>query len=222
VKKFAEKCWGSNRLQILLLGLTFLVLISCPKTNHEDRLNLISIAVATTPESLDPRYAGSVVAQRMAKLLYAPLVEYGDDLLPKPYLAKKFEQIDSLTYRVYLRENLKFHNGDKLESKDVVYTYSELDSDDVRSPKSERIKLENIKYIKALSNTLIEFKLKQPFSSFIDELIGIGIVSKKQCLGRSQKCRHELVGSGPYKIKSINSATGFLKPTHIGMRVNQK
>jgi peptide/nickel transport system substrate-binding protein len=126
------------------------------------------------------------VAQQLSKLIYAPLFVIGDNLLPVPYLAERAVQKDALTYQVILRKNLFFHNGDKLEAKDVVYTFENPGQAEVKAP---------IISIKALSSQVVEFKLKTPYAPLLSELSGLGIVSAKP------------TGSGPYRIKSHNSAT---------------
>ncbi|MES2503693.1 MAG: ABC transporter substrate-binding protein [Myxococcota bacterium] len=165
----------------------------------------LNIIVNSVPESLDPRFADSVVASSMSELLFAPLLTMGDDLLPRPYLAESVVQKDALTYLVTLRPNLYFHDGTKLEAKDVVYTFSDLGSDDVLSSKVDKLKF--VESVNALSNRVIEFKLKKPYAPFVAELTGLGIVSKAKCYGRTAKCRHELVGSGPYRLTSYNKVT---------------
>lgn len=146
----------------------------------------LHMIVATAPENLDSRFATSQVAQQLSKLIYAPLFVTGDDLLPVPYLAEKAVQKDSLTYQVILRKNLFFHNGDKLEAKDVVYTFENPGQAEIKAP---------IASIRAVSSQVVEFKLKTPYAPLLSELSGLGIVSAKS------------TGSGPYRIKSHNSAT---------------
>lgn len=146
----------------------------------------LHMIVATAPENLDPRFASSQVAQQLGKLIYAPLFVVADDLLPVPYLAEGAVQKDALTYQVTLRKNLFFHKGDKLEAKDVVYTFENPGQAEIKAP---------IASIKALSSQVVEFKLKTPYAPFLSELSGLGIVSPKS------------TGSGPYRIKSHNSAT---------------
>ena len=194
--------WHDKIKQFAVISM--LLVVGCsPKTKLlSDTLHII---VQTVPESLESRFASSEVASHMSELLFAPLFVRDDMLLPKPYLAAQVIQPDAKTYLVTLRKNLFFHNGEKLEAKDVIYTYLSLPTEDVRSPKLDKFKF--IESIRALSDHVIEFRLKRPYAPFLDDLTGLGIVSKKQCLGRTAQCRQELIGSGPYLLKSYDSAT---------------
>jgi len=143
--------------------------------------------IATVPESLDPSQATSQVAQQLSRLVYAPLFMIDDELLPIPYLAEKAIQKDALTYQIKLRPGLLFHNGEPLEAKDVVYTFNHPGHAEIKAP---------IESILARSRLLVEFKLKTPYAPFLNDLVGLGIFSQK----------YE-TGSGPYRLKSHNSAT---------------
>ena len=143
----------------------------------------VRIIVNSVPESLDPRYSDTEVATHLSQLVYAPLFLMGDDLLPKPYLAEKIEQLDPLTYRVTLREGLYFHNGKKLSAEDVVYT--------AQTSKPDKIKM--LESVRAISALVVEFKLKKPFSPIVGELTGFRIIPKGQD-------RDGVIGSGPYRL----------------------
>lgn len=179
---------------------------SCTRscTTHKSNDQIINISISSPIEALDPRYSTSAIASRIDALLYAKLFEMGEDLFPKPFLAESFEVIDDKTFKIFLRKNLKFHDGTDLTAHDVVYTYAELKSPDVASPHAA--KLDYIEKIEAQDDHQIIFHLKKPHAPFFTDLCAIGIVSKKSCLGRSQQCRHEVIGSGPYRLKTWDRA----------------
>ena len=151
-----------------------------------DQTNILHLIIPTVPESLDPRVGTSQVAQQVSRLVYAPLFTLDNNLMPVPYLAEKVTQKNNLTYLITLKKKLFFHNGDKLEAKDVVYTYENPGQAEIKAP---------ILSIRALSNQIIEFKLKTSYAPFLSDLSGLGIVSEKQ------------TGSGSYMFKKYNSAT---------------
>lgn len=186
---------------LVILGFIFSCNKSCQKTPS---IEPISISLATPIETLDPRLATSFSASRAANIVYGTLFVVGDDLNPKPWLAEKYEQLDETTYKIYLRKNLTFHDNSPLTDKDVVYTFSELSSQDVLSPHAE--KFNYLESITSLDDRTVIFKLKEPFAPFLTDLCGIGIVSEKKCRNRSKECQHEFVGSGPYKVKQWDRA----------------
>jgi peptide/nickel transport system substrate-binding protein len=191
----------------LLIIFSFLIFLpscirSCAKADKQN--NVINIAVATPPESLDSRYGTSAVASRISDLIYAPLFNIGEDLLPEPFLAESIAALSNKSFKIKLRDNLSFHNGTPLKAQDVVYTYAQLNSPDVASPHAEQF--EYIKSIRALNELEIIFELKRPHAPFLTDLCNLGIVSQDSCKDRSQTCRHENNGSGPYKLAHWDKA----------------
>ena len=93
-----------------------------PGTGPQDP-RLLTVAVRTAPNRLDPRQGSDEASQRMAQLIFNPLMEFGDDLQVKPGLAERLENPDPLTYIAHLRKGVRFHDGQELTSKDVVYTF---------------------------------------------------------------------------------------------------
>jgi peptide/nickel transport system substrate-binding protein len=43
-----------------------------------------------------------------------------------PCLADEWEQVDELTYRFHIRDDVYFHNGDKLTTEDILYNFERL------------------------------------------------------------------------------------------------
>lgn len=191
---------------LLLMIMLGVFIASCTKSCAPQKINdnALVINVATPIESLDPRYATSSVAGRISHVVYGSLFDLGEDLLPYPLLAKSIEREEPRTFKIRLRENLQFHDKSPLTAADVVYTYTELKSSDVASPHGD--KFNYVESITAEDERTIVFKLKHPFAPFLTDLCAIGIVSKKACKGRSAQCRHENIGSGPYKVLSWNKA----------------
>lgn len=196
--------------KIYLLLIMLLSSSSCIKScqkNVED--NSVNIDIAQPIEALDPRYATSAIASRVAKLIYAPLFELGEDLSPKPFLADSIKAIDEKNFIITLKPNLYFHDGSILTAEDVVYTFNELISEDVNSPHGE--KFAYIEKLSALDEHKLELVLKRPHAPFLTDLCALGIVSKKSCAGRSKECRHEYNGSGPYKVAKWDTAKESIK-----------
>jgi peptide/nickel transport system substrate-binding protein len=170
--------------------------------DHEAKT--INVVVPTPPESLDTRYAVSAVSVRLSQLLFAPLFILGEDARPTPFLAESISALDDKTFKIKLKDKLTFHDGSILSADDVVYTFLTLDSADVASPHEQ--KFDYVRSIKALNNHELLFELHEAHAPFLTDLCAIGIVSKKSCENRSQQCRHELNGSGPYKLKKWDKA----------------
>ncbi|GAC1556210.1 MAG: ABC transporter substrate-binding protein [Polyangiales bacterium] len=90
--------------------------------------------VPTDAETLDPRHATDAVALRTSRLIHAGLVRLDPDSLePRPYLARSWAWIDTLTLRVELREGVRFHSGAPFTARDVAATIAAFQSPAVGS-----------------------------------------------------------------------------------------
>ncbi len=58
--------------------------------------------------------------------VFDPLVRYAQDMSIEPRLASRWERIDDLTMRFYLRQGVKFHSGNPFTAKDVKFTLQRL------------------------------------------------------------------------------------------------
>ena len=76
--------------------------------------------------SLDPAQANAETDQEVGQNLFNGLVRFDKDLNVAPDIASSMPTIssDGLTYTFKLRNDVTFWNGDKLTSKDVVYSFN--------------------------------------------------------------------------------------------------
>ena len=86
----------------------------------------IKIAYDADPVSLDPHVQLSGGMLQYSHMVYDPLVRWTQELTFEPRLAERWEQIDPLTMRFFLRKGVKFHSGNELTAKDVVWTVARL------------------------------------------------------------------------------------------------
>src|SRR6188508_23809 len=91
-----------------------------PAAEKKAANQVIKIAQSALPPFLGPECC---VAQRnVFRLMFDMLVVLDKDMQPVPQAAERWEWIDPLTVRFYLRKDLTFSNGDKLTADDVEYT----------------------------------------------------------------------------------------------------
>lgn len=100
---------------------------------------------------------------------------------------------DGLTWTVGIRDDIKFSNDEPLKASDVAFTFNEA-----RTSNSE-LDMSNLDHATALNNTTVEFKLKQPQSTFGYSLRYIGIVPEKNY--NNETYGKNPIGSGPYKLE---------------------
>jgi peptide/nickel transport system substrate-binding protein len=157
--------------------------------------NIITIAVRSGPNSLDPRLSNDEGTQRMSQLVFSPLLEHGDDLRIRPALAQRFDNPDPLTYIAYLRHGVTFHDGHELTARDVVYTFKSILDPASLSPFKGAFRA--LKDVTALDDHAVVFKLSEPFAAFPIQLTGVPPVVPADA---GDSLRTFPIGTGPYRF----------------------
>src|ERR1700758_5809410 len=81
------------------------------------------------PASLDPHALAETFTLSWLGQIYEPLVGRGKNLELIPALAVKWEQPDPKVWRVHLRPNVKFHNGEPFTADDVIFSIGRIKAD---------------------------------------------------------------------------------------------
>lgn len=163
------------------------------------------------PRFINPLIAISDADKDLASVIYSGLMKVNEKGELLPDLAEKYEiSDDGKTYVFTLKDNLKFHDGEKITSADILFTIESVQNELLKSPKRPNwIGVE----AEAPDEKTIIFRLKQPYAPFLDNAT-LGILPKHiwENLDAEQfpfsQFNIEPVGSGPYKLKNIkrNSA----------------
>lgn len=165
----------------------FLILLAvcgggCSKKIDPNRL---AVAIPQGPALLDPRLATDAEGMKIGELLYDGLVGENERLEVTPHLARRWERIDPLRFRFYLREDATFTNGLPVTSKDVACTFRYIGNPENKSP----FRGEFEKFTIEIQNDFIfDLVLREPFAP-VFVLLKKGIVS----------C-DDVSGSGPYRL----------------------
>ena len=81
----------------------------------------LHVALNTQPPSLDPHFGTAIATKDAARPIFETIVTLNENYEVQPMLAEKFEQSeDGLEFTFYLREGVKFHNGEEMKAEDVV------------------------------------------------------------------------------------------------------
>ncbi|AXC51234.1 ABC transporter substrate-binding protein [Paracoccus suum] len=137
--------------------------------------------------------------------IYESLLTYGTDLKPLPSLAKSWEvSDDGLTYTFHLQEGVKWHDGQPFSADDVVFTGESFLTE--AHPRWRLIHSTYVESVTAPDPNTVVFKLKTPFSAFINafELSSFPIIPKHLYEGtdyRTNPANQTPVGTGPFKLQ---------------------
>ncbi|GHU37093.1 ABC transporter substrate-binding protein [Clostridia bacterium] len=149
----------------------------------------VTIGFPGIPSSFDPLVTsghGSYVP-----LLYSTLVALDSDVNVVPDLAENWTvSDDALTYTFKLRTDAKFSDGEPVKASDVVFSYNTI------ADNATEIDLTAVDNVTADGDTVV-ITLKQPRSTFILDVAGVGIVPE-HAYGTNFALKP--VGSGPFKL----------------------
>ncbi|NJB69318.1 peptide/nickel transport system substrate-binding protein [Desulfobaculum xiamenense] len=118
----------------------------------------LKVAFNADPVSLDPHVQLSGGMLQYSHIVYDPLIRWTKDMTFEPRLALKWERIDPLTMRFYLRKGVKFHSGNPFTAKDVKWTFHRLQ-------KSQDFKglFEPFADVVVVDDFTVDIKTKKPY-----------------------------------------------------------
>ncbi len=86
----------------------------------------LKMGLDADPVSLDPYVQLSGGMLQLSHWVFDPLVRWTQDMKFEPRLATKWERLDDLTVRFYLRKGVKFHSGNPFTAKDVKWSFDRM------------------------------------------------------------------------------------------------
>mgnify|MGYP001597931666 CR=1 FL=1 len=126
------------------------------------------------PQLLNPLYASaSDVDQDLTSLIYSGLLKYDADEGYIPDLAESLiVSDDGLTYTLKIKEHARFHNGEDVRARDVLFTVNAIQNPAYRSPLIDNFY--NVSVVQEDERT-VSFLLKEPFAPF-EQYLTVGIL----------------------------------------------
>lgn len=142
----------------------------------------------------------------LVALIYSGLFGYDKEGKIKNDLAERYEvSEDKKVYTVYLREDVKWHDGEKLTIDDVIFTFNILKDPAYKSPLRQNWQGVTVG---VTDDNAVRFELKNPYFGFLENLT-VGILPKHVWQDISAE-RFSLaeknlmpIGSGPYVFSNF-------------------
>jgi peptide/nickel transport system substrate-binding protein len=180
---------------VLILSLVLGMLTACagPMPHEADT---VVVALDEGPQNLDVRIGVDATSERLSQLIYSSLVRKSRNYAVEPDLALSWDIPDPRTYIFHLRDDAYFHDGRKVTSRDVVFTFQSLLSGAVKSPKRGTFRL--VESVEGPDEHTVIFRLKEPFAPLMMNLArgAIGIVPE----GSPPNIGFNPMGSGEFKF----------------------
>jgi len=187
----------------LFAAAAILLLTSCGGGKSESKSGSgttsrdLVIGLDVAPTNLDARVGNDLSSARLFDLIYTPLIKFGSNGGYDPDLATSWDTPDDKTIVFHLRENVKFHDGRPVTSKDVKFTYDSLMSPTFETSKKSGYAA--VASIEAPDAKTVIFHLKEPNAGIFDNL-NVGIVPE----GADTKTfKTRPIGSGPFKVTNF-------------------
>ncbi len=171
--------------------------------------------------TLDPHAQNEGPTTQVSRQIYEALVTRGLDMSIGPQLATKWKAVDPNTWYFFLRDDVKFSNGQKMTSEDVVFSILRA-----KQPTSDfKEYISTISGVKAIDNYTVQIKTSKPNPILLNQLSNIFIMSKKWSTdnfviapqnwdaGQETYSATNALGTGPFKItlREPNTKTVFKK-----------
>ncbi|PIE43231.1 MAG: nickel/dipeptide/oligopeptide ABC transporter substrate-binding protein [Gammaproteobacteria bacterium] len=171
--------------------------------------NTLKLAYAADPVSLDPHEQLSGATLQLSHMTFDPLIRLNKELQFEPRLAERWQRLDDLTVRFYLRKGVKFHSGNEMTAEDVVWTFDRLRE----SPDFKGI-FAPFKEAKAVDNYTVDLITYKPFPLVLNNATYIFPMDRKFYSGLDEngKAKDRVVkhgnsfasrnisGTGPYTV----------------------
>lgn len=174
----------------LLALLCFLALSACERPSGDS--SIFRIGIESFPVNLDPRLAADAYSGDVIETLYNGLVAPADGGGYELDLASKIEAEGPLSYRITLRDGVRFHHGKMLGAEDVACTYKSVQDPATGSP--VKASFESLEPVEVLSPLELRIRLNRPYAPFYETLTFP--ILPCDLLGNGHDFREQPVGTG--------------------------
>jgi len=159
------------------------------------------------PKYINPLYANaSDVDSDLSQLIFSSLFKRGQNgELIKDLVTDYAISEDGKSYTLTIREDGRWHNGEKVTTGDIVFTFNAIGNLNYKSPLRSSFSGVSIARI---DEKTVKFNLSEPYAAFL-ELLTFGIIPESLWLPISPEAaglaelNFKPIGSGPYKFKSL-------------------
>lgn len=189
---------------LLAVALVATLFVGCGSdATTETENKTLTIATPADAKSMDPHLTNDLPSNNVFINLYENLLTLDENGELVGQLAEKWEKVDDLSYRFYLKQGVKFHNGEELKASDVKFTFLRAMNIEGSAISHVVSEIDPEGFVIEDDYTIV-IKLKSPFSVFLTYLTHVGggcILNEKAVTEAGDDYAQNPVGTGPYKFK---------------------
>ncbi|MEA3513360.1 MAG: peptide-binding protein [Campylobacterota bacterium] len=121
----------------------------------------LNLSISSNPSRINPILSSDSASSEIADWIFNGLFKYDKDGNVVVDLATSYEFKDNTTLIIDLKKNVKWHDGEEFNAKDVIFTYKTITDQKIFSPYSSNYV--KVKSVKELNRYKIEIKYKEPY-----------------------------------------------------------
>ena len=167
-------------------------------------------------DNINPILSNNRNVQDISRLIFDPLFTITEDYKLKESLAKEFSKLDDTTYIIKLKENVKWHDGNKFDVSDVIFTIDMLKKEENNSVYAYNVA--NISSLEEIDEYTLKIVINEKNPYFEYNLI-FPIVSSKHFNEEnfaSESKNLKIPGTGGFYISDISNNNILLKKSVNG------
>lgn len=176
-------------------------------TAGEESGGTLYLGTTAAPTLFNPYYSTDTSSSTIEGFIFSGLVTVDHDFNPEGDLAKDWDFTDDgLKWTFYLRENVKWHDGEDFTADDVVFSYNIPLHEDYIGPRG--LPFEIVEEVNKIDDYTVEIILSEPYAPFITitaqfEMLPEHILKDVPVadLGTQRFNTKEPIGTGPFKFK---------------------
>ena len=188
-----------RRSTFSLLLIVCLALAAAPAAARD--AGTLVVVQEAEPVGLDLMQSSIQTTMSVCYNIHDTLFHPQEDATVLPALAEKWDKVDDLTWKITLRKDAVFHNGEPVTAAAVKFSYDRINNEDLKSP--NKGKLSAFTELTVIDDHTFTIKTEQPYAPGL-YMLGyyLPIVPPKyvQEVG-DEKYNTDPVGSGPYRLK---------------------
>jgi peptide/nickel transport system substrate-binding protein len=174
---------------------------------------MVNLATFGDLHTLDPANLADGLAPQVLQQLFAGLIDYDDDGNIRPDIAERWALEDQgRTYRFFLREGVRFHDGDEVTADDVKRSVERALSPPAPNPYASYFsslvgyadlstgKTSSLPGVEVEGRYVVSFHVSEPDATFLPMLAMLVLRPTCKNAGRRYTDTWTACGAGPFKM----------------------
>jgi peptide/nickel transport system substrate-binding protein len=188
-----------NKTSIVIISMLFFLGISgCIDEEIENKTDEFDLNIAYGQDVFNGFYpwVDFINTQTLSinSNIFNSLVEFGERYQIIPSLVESWNNPNNLTWRFYLRKDVKFHNGDNFSADDVKYSIELIKGDKNNTLYNY---LTMVKEVIIVNDFTVDIVTLEPYPLLLNKLVYIFMVSKQN---HEEISNGNPIGTGAYRF----------------------